>query len=57
MKSKGQSAKMGDVIPYIYCLPEDGVSAKSAKAVNAHHPDDVKRIGSTLKIGEPSSFS
>lgn len=52
MKAKGQSAKSGDVIPYIFCLPADGVSARNAKAENAHHPDDVKRQGSTLKIGE-----
>ncbi|SCZ87769.1 BZ3500_MvSof-1268-A1-R1_Chr2-3g05237 [Microbotryum saponariae] len=50
MQAKGQSAKSGDVVPYIFCLPADGVSAKSAKAVNAHHPDDVRRQGSTLKI-------
>ncbi|SCV75007.1 BQ2448_8036 [Microbotryum intermedium] len=50
MQAKGQSAKSGDVVPYIFCLPADGISAKSAKAVNAHHPDDVRRQGSTLKI-------
>jgi len=52
MKAKGQSAKAGDVIPYIFCLPANGESAKNAKAENAHHPDDVRRQGSTLKIGE-----
>jgi DNA polymerase alpha subunit A len=52
MKAKGQSAKKDDVVPYIFCLPADGESAKSAKAGNAHHPDDVRRQGSTLKIGK-----
>lgn len=55
MKAKGQSAKAGDVIPYIFCLPANGESAKNAKAENAHHPDDVRRQGSTLKIGESST--
>lgn len=54
MKAKGQSAKAGDVIPYIFCLPADGkgASAGSAKAANAYSPDEVKRQGSTLQVGE-----
>ena len=51
MKAKGQSAKMGDVIPYIFCVPDGGVGQTSGKAANAYHPDDVRRAGSTLKIG------
>ncbi|GAA5933337.1 uncharacterized protein JCM15063_001287 [Sporobolomyces koalae] len=50
MKAKGQSAKAGDVIPYIFCVPANGERTKSAQAINAHHPDDVRRAGSTLKI-------
>ncbi|KAK4703657.1 DNA polymerase alpha subunit A, partial [Phenoliferia sp. Uapishka_3] len=50
MKAKGQSAKMGDVIPYIFCLPDGGAPQTSGKAANAYHPDDVRRAGSTLKI-------
>lgn len=50
MKSKGQAAKEGDVIPYIFCIGDNG-AAKTGKAENAHHPDDVRRQGSTLKIG------
>ncbi|GAA5986163.1 hypothetical protein JCM11641_004732 [Rhodosporidiobolus odoratus] len=50
MKAKGQSAKSGDVIPYIFCKPTNGESTKTAQAANAHHPDDVRRQGSTLQI-------
>ncbi|KAL8283423.1 hypothetical protein RQP46_005833 [Phenoliferia psychrophenolica] len=50
MKAKGQSAKMGDVIPYIFCVPEGGAPQTTGKAPNAYHPDDVRRAGSTLKI-------
>ncbi|GAA5918206.1 hypothetical protein JCM8208_006171, partial [Rhodotorula glutinis] len=50
MKAKGLSAKAGDVIPYIFCIPPGGETTKTAQAANAHHPDDVRRQGSTLKI-------
>lgn len=50
--AKGQSAKSGDVIPHIFCLPEDGVSATSNKAINAYHPDEVRKKGSNLQIGK-----
>ncbi|GAA6059765.1 hypothetical protein JCM10212_001973 [Sporobolomyces blumeae] len=50
MKAKGQSAKAGDVVPYIFCVAPDGAKTKTAQAANAHHPDDVRRAGSTLKI-------
>ncbi|GAA5897364.1 hypothetical protein JCM5296_004143 [Sporobolomyces johnsonii] len=50
MKAKGQSAKAGDVIPYIFCIAPNGETTKTAQAANAHHPDDVRRQGSTLKI-------
>jgi DNA polymerase elongation subunit (family B) len=53
MKAKGQSAKAGDVVPYIFCVPPSGETTKTAQAANAHHPDDVRRQGSTLKIGKP----
>lgn len=49
MVARGQQAKMHDVIPYIFCLPADGVSAKNAKAENAFHPDEVRR--ENRKIG------
>jgi len=54
MKAKGLSAKAGDVIPYIFCIPPGGETTKTAQAANAHHPDDVRRQGSTLKIGTSS---
>ncbi|KAM0786373.1 hypothetical protein ACM66B_001841 [Microbotryomycetes sp. NB124-2] len=43
MKARGQNAKALDVIPYIFCLPENKESAKSAKAENAYHPDEVRK--------------
>ncbi|CAH7685382.1 DNA polymerase alpha subunit A [Phakopsora pachyrhizi] len=52
MKLKGNTTpKAGDVIPYIFCLGEDGSSStKSAQADKARHPDDLRRKGSNLKI-------
>ncbi|KAM0750832.1 hypothetical protein T439DRAFT_289087 [Meredithblackwellia eburnea MCA 4105] len=50
LKAKGENPKQGDVVPYIFCVPEGGEPQTSAKAANAFHPDDVKRAGSTLKI-------
>lgn len=51
MKAKGGSARSGDVIPYIFCLGEDGSSnSKSAQADRAFHPDDMRRAGSTLAV-------
>lgn len=52
MKTKGQSAKAGDVVPYIFCLGEDGSSSKSAQADRAYHPEEIRRSGGKLKIGE-----
>lgn len=54
MKKKGQSVKAGDVIPYVFCLGEDGNTAKTAQADKARHPDDLRRSESKLKIGETS---
>lgn len=51
MKAKGGSARTGDVIPYIFCLGDGGVSAKSAQADRAKHPDEIRRAGSGLSIG------
>jgi hypothetical protein len=52
MKTKGGSARSGDVISYIFCLGDDGQTARTAQADKAHHPDDLRKAGSTLKIGE-----
>ncbi|KAJ1580306.1 hypothetical protein NDA11_003538 [Ustilago hordei] len=51
MKQRGGSARMGDVIPYIFCLGEDGSSSsKTAQAERAHHPDELRRKDSELKV-------
>lgn len=54
MTSKGNTAaKAGDVIPYIFCLGDDGSSSsKSAQADKARHPDDLRRQDSPWKIGQ-----
>lgn len=51
MKKAGGSARSGDVIPYIFTLPEgEEASTKSAQASRAHHPDELRKDGSELKI-------
>lgn len=51
MQERGLSARMGDVIPYIFCLGKDGSSSsKSAQADRAHHPDELRKQDSELKI-------
>ncbi|TDL23727.1 DNA polymerase alpha catalytic subunit [Rickenella mellea] len=51
MKSKGHTPRGGDVIPYIFCLGEDGqASTKTAQADKAHHPDEIRKADSTLQI-------
>ena len=52
MKQKG-SAKIGDVIPYIFCIAEGEEPAKSAQADRARHPDELKRANDALSIGNP----
>ncbi|KAH9933419.1 ribonuclease H-like domain-containing protein [Fomitopsis serialis] len=49
MKARGGTARSGDVIPYVFCLGENGESAKSAQADKAKHPDEVRKTGSGLK--------
>ncbi|KAF8624027.1 hypothetical protein AX17_007233 [Amanita inopinata Kibby_2008] len=48
MKAKGGTAKIGDVIPYVFCVAEGEESAKTAQADRAKHPDEVRR--SNLKV-------
>jgi DNA polymerase alpha subunit A len=55
MRSKGTAVRAHDVIPYIMCVGEDGKSARTAQADKAFHPDDLRRQGSELKIGESTS--
>lgn len=52
MKQKGATVRAHDVIPYIICLDEHGKGGKTASADRAFHPDDLRRQGSELKIGE-----
>jgi DNA polymerase alpha subunit A len=53
MKLKGNvTPKAGDVIPFIFCLGEDGSSSsRSAQADKARHPDDLRRADTPWKIG------
>jgi DNA polymerase alpha subunit A len=53
MKARGQSAKAGDVIPYVFCTAEgeETASGKAAQADRARHPDEVRKSGSGLQIG------
>ena len=52
MKARGATAKSGDVIPYVFCVIEDGEagSGKTTQAEKARHPDDVRK--SSIKIGQ-----
>jgi DNA polymerase elongation subunit (family B) len=52
MKAKGGTAKMGDVIPYIFCTDEGEESTKTAQAEKAKHPDEVRK--SNLQVGKSS---
>lgn len=52
LKAKGGSAKAGDVIPYLFCLSEEGASSKTGQADRAFHPDEFRKSGSKLKLGE-----
>lgn len=50
MKARGGTARSGDVIPYIFCLGDNGETSKSAQADRAKHPDEFRRAESDLKI-------
>lgn len=56
LKTKGQSARAGDVVPYVFCLGDDGQTAKTAQADRARHPDELRRVGNELKIGKCLCF-
>ena len=51
MKAKGQSARAGDVVPYIFCASGSGDISKTAQADKAHHPDEIRRADGSLQIG------
>ncbi|GJJ15609.1 hypothetical protein Clacol_009887 [Clathrus columnatus] len=50
MKTRGLAGRAGDVIPYIFCLGEDGQSSKTAQAAHARHPDEIRKAESENKI-------
>ncbi|KIK93692.1 hypothetical protein PAXRUDRAFT_12489 [Paxillus rubicundulus Ve08.2h10] len=43
MKAKGGSARVGNVIPYIFCAAPGEESAKSVQADRAKHPDELRK--------------
>ncbi|KAF9219738.1 hypothetical protein BS17DRAFT_760418 [Gyrodon lividus] len=46
MKAKGGSARVGNVIPYIFCAAPSEESAKGAQADRAKHPDELRKATS-----------
>ncbi|KAF8196860.1 DNA polymerase family B-domain-containing protein [Mycena galopus ATCC 62051] len=50
MKQRGGDAKLGDVIPYVFCLAEGEQTAKTAQADRAKHPEEFKKPDSGLKL-------
>ncbi|KAF9069049.1 DNA polymerase alpha catalytic subunit [Rhodocollybia butyracea] len=50
MKAKGGNARAGDIIPYVFCLPEGQEPSKTTQSDRARHRDEVRRGGSGLKI-------
>ncbi|KAF7289426.1 DNA polymerase [Mycena chlorophos] len=50
MKARGGTAKLGDVIPYLFCLAEGEQTAKTAQADRARHPEEFRKPDSGLKI-------
>ena len=51
MKSKGGTARAGDVVPYIFCLGSGGESSKTGQADRARHPDEVRKADKDCQIG------
>lgn len=44
MLAKNESARSGDVIPYVFCVgPQQAAESKATQAERAFHPDDVRR--------------
>ena len=68
MKARGGSAQAGNVIPYVFCVEgatgidekavgkedvkKEAGGPKSSQADRAKHPDEVKKTGSGLVVGE-----
>jgi DNA polymerase alpha subunit A len=51
MKKLGMSIKTNDTIPYVICVADEGTANANLIASRARHPDEVKKDGSTMKIG------
>jgi len=49
--SRGGTARVGDVILYIFCLGPGGESSRNAQADGARHPDEVRKAENNLQIG------
>lgn len=49
MEARGQTARVGDTIPYVICIPKDG-SKDGSIALRAYHPDEVMKEDSGLAI-------
>ena len=43
MLAKNESARSGDVIPYVFCLGHKTAESKATQAERAYHPEDVRR--------------
>ena len=54
MRERGGSAKAGDVIPYIFCLPtgEESEKEKDKMAMRARHPEEIRKANGALQIGD-----
>ncbi|EIN03911.1 DNA polymerase alpha catalytic subunit [Punctularia strigosozonata HHB-11173 SS5] len=50
MKTRGGTARSGDVIPYVFCLGASGESSKTGQADKAKHPDEVRKGGKDCQI-------
>lgn len=46
LKAKGGSARVGDVISYIFCVSPGDETAKGVQADRAKHPDELKKAAS-----------
>jgi hypothetical protein len=57
MKKMGMSIKTNDTIPYVICVADEGTVNANLIASRARHPEEVKKEGSTLKIGMTVSNS
>ncbi|KAI3614491.1 dna polymerase alpha catalytic subunit [Moniliophthora roreri] len=50
LKARGGNAHAGDIILYVFCLPEREETAKTAQADRARHRDELRKADSDHKI-------